>query len=524
MPTFQRDAEFLAVGVRFFDPMPKTVTNPIIVVPPEHRNGLVFMTLDTSRFRRPSLAALLLMGWLFAAGCAVHPVEPVGIPPETPAAFSRTGEAVQPRWWEAFNDSNLTRLVERALRENPGLLQAWARLDQSRALADRAAAGFWPELNLDGQASRSRSSLDVAGQEIVSRSNRFSLTGAASYEVDLWGRVAAGARAADLDAEAARADAETAATTLAAEVADVWFQAVEQRARLGLARDQLQTNKTLLELIQTRFGYGLSSALDVYQQKQLVSASQAEIPPIRSNLQVLRHRLAVLLGRPPGESVVEVGSRLPEPPPLPDTGVPADLVRRRPDIRASGLRLAAADNRVAQAVADRFPALRLSASGGYRAGQLADLFSTSVWDLLAGVSAPMVDGGRRRAEVRRVEAVVRERTADYLETALTAFREVEDALVRESFQREFITRLEEQIANARQELEQARLQYENGIRDYLNVLTALRNVQSLERQWVGARRLLLTRRIELYRALGGAWTGTLTPPEAAAARGDAQNS
>jgi NodT family efflux transporter outer membrane factor (OMF) lipoprotein len=472
------------------------------------------MTLDTPRFRRPPLAALLLMGLWFLAGCTVHKVEPVGIPPETPPAFSRTGEAVQPRWWKAFDDSDLTRLVERALRENPGLLQAWARLDQSRALADQAAAGFWPDVTAEGQAGRSRSNVETGNGTTAVRSNRFSLTGAASYEVDLWGRIASGARAAGLDAEAARSDAETAAMTLAAEVADVWFQAVEQQARLDLARDQLETNRTLLELIQTRFGYGLSSALDVYQQKQLVSASQAEIPPIRSNLQVLRHRLAVLLGRPPGESVVDVGNRLPEPPPLPDIGVPADLVRRRPDIRAAGFRLAAADHRVARAVADRFPAFRLSAGGGYRAGQLADLFSTSVWDLLGGVSAPLLDGGQRRAEVRRVKAVVRERTADYLETALAAFREVEDALVRESFQREFMDRLEEQIANARQELEQARLQYENGIRDYLNVLIALRNVQSLERQWVGARRLLLTRRIELYRALGGAWTGTLTPPEA----------
>lgn len=479
------------------------------------------MTTHPPFFRRPPLAALLLatvLSSVLAAGCAVHRVEPVAIPPETPAAFSRTGEAVQPRWWEAFDDRHLTALVDRALRDNPGLLQAWARLEQSRAVADKAAAGFWPDVSAEGQAGRSRSNVEAGGDSVPTRSNRFALTGAASYEVDLWGRVAAGTRAARLDADAARADAETAAVTLAAEVGDLWFQTVEQQARLDLAREQLQTNETLLELIRTRFGYGLSSALEVYQQKQLVSASRTVLPPIQSNLQVLKHRLAVLLGRPPGEAVVPVSRRLPEPPPLPDTGLPADLLRRRPDLRSAAIRLSAADHRVAVAVADRFPALRLSAGGGYRAGQLGDLFSTSVWDLLAGVSAPLLDGGERRAEVRRVRAVVRERTADYLETALTAFREVEDALVRESYQREFIARLEEQIANARQELEQARIQYENGIRDYLNVLTALRNVQSLEREWVGARRLLLTRRIELYRALGGAWTDSLTPPAAATAR------
>jgi outer membrane protein, multidrug efflux system len=478
------------------------------------------MTMDIPAFfsRRPPLAALLLAVAAFGIGCSVHRVEPVGIPPETPAGFSRTGEAIQPRWWEAFDDPELARLVERALRGNPGLLQAWARLDQSRAVADRTAAARRPDLTAEGQAGRSRSNVEIGGDSTATRGNRFALTGAASYEVDLWGRIAAGTRAARLDADAARADAETAATTLAAEVADAWFQAVEQRVLLDLARDQLRTNETLLELIQNRFGYGLSSALDVYQQKQLVSAGRSMLPPIQSNLQVLKHRLAVLLGRPPGEAVAEIGNRLPELPPLPDTGIPADLLRRRPDIRAAGLRISAADHRVASAVAARFPALRLSAVGGYRAGQLGDLFSGTVWDLLSGVSAPLLDGGERRAEVRRVRAAVRERAADYLETALIAFREVEDALVRESFQAEFIARLEDRIADARRELEQARIQYENGIRDYLNILIALRNVQSLEREWVGARRVLLTRRIELYRALGGAWSGSLTPPAAATAR------
>ena len=196
---------------------------------------------------------------------------------------------------------------------------------------------------------------------------------------------------------------------------------------------------------------------------------------------------------------------LPQLPPLPDAGLPADLLLQRPDIQAALARLEAADFKVAAARADRLPALKLSASGTYKAEQIKEILDNWYLNLAANLIAPLIDGGRRAAEVERTKAVVKERLAAYREVVLTAIREVEEALVREKKQQEYIAGLQRQITFANRAVAEAKERYLKGQADYLRVLTATLSVQGLERNLISAKRDMLVLRVSLYRALGGTW-------------------
>jgi NodT family efflux transporter outer membrane factor (OMF) lipoprotein len=348
----------------------------------------------------------------------------------------------------------------------------------------------------------------------VSVSERYTLSLSASYELDLWGKILNRRRAAVLDAHAARQDVESTAQVLAASVAEAYFQVLEHRAHMALVREQVNVNRDLLGLVELRFGQGLASAVDVYQQRQQLKATQAQLPVFAGRLAVSEHGLAVLLGRPPGEKAAGEGKVLPSPAPLPSTGVPADLLERRPDLRALRLRASAADERVASALADRLPSLRLTGEVGYVAPDPADIFKNWFYNIAAGVTAPLLDGGRRRSEVRRTEDVRSESLLRYGEGVLGAMREVEDALSREHHQRRYLRELREQIGIARANLRESRNRYVNGLSDYLPVLTALSALQQLERDEVTARRELLSNRTQLYLALGGSWSASLPEPAA----------
>ncbi len=460
-----------------------------------------------SRYAGPVVWALILVFLTGLWGCRTYPAGQLAPPDELPAEFSRRGDAVTLQWWESFQDPVLNDLIRRTLSDNLELKSAWARVKQALALAGQVEAARWPQVSAQMEAGRSRSSVPSVtgdGTEAV-YANRYAATAAAAYEVDLWGRLAALEQAAQLDAVAVRSDMASIAVSLSALMAETWYRLIAQQALLALVREQLETNRTFLELVRLRFAHGLVPALDVYQQRQLVAANEARIPLLSSRYQVLLHQMAVLMGRPPGEPVVVVPAELPSLPPLPDPGIPSDLLRNRPDILAAWQRVNSADYRIAAAVAERFPALRLSASSGYRAADIADLLDTLIWDIAANLSQSLFDAGAEAAEVRRTRAILEERLASYTQTTLMAFQEVEDALVREAFQIDYLEKLEQQIESARQAFEESMSRYRNGLTDYLPVLTALRSLQSLEQEQITAQRDLILFRVALCRALGGAW-------------------
>lgn len=424
-----------------------------------------------------------------------------------PAAFSTTlGEAAVDRWWEAFGSDELNALVEQALAESPTLTQAWARLEQARATARQQGADLYPSLTGEASAGHSRSRVNGNRRH----GDEFALGLAASYEVDLWGRVRSRRDAAALTAEAGRQDLEAAATTVAAAVTSTWLGVLANRADRAVLDEQLKSNQTYLELLDLRFRKSMATALDVDQQRQLVASVQGEAPLVEANGKAFEYRLAVLLGKPATTNLGLSGVELPDLPPLPAGGVPADLLANRPDVKAALARLRAADKGVIVARADRLPAIRLTGSGALRNDAVEDIFEDWYVNLLAGLTAPIFDGNRRKGEVVRTRAVVKERLAAYHETVLNAVREVEEALLRETKQQENMISLRDQILYARRVYEQANARYTRGQVDFLRVLTAQASRQSLDRKLIAAQLALLGYRLDLYRALGGAWTRDLT--------------
>jgi len=425
------------------------------------------------------------------------------------ASFSLYGEGekIPDRWWESLEAPELNDLIAEALDENLELREAWARLKQARATAIQAGSELYPDLSVDGEGSFRRQ--ETEAETVNTESYLLGL--ASSYELDLWGRIRSEREAAQLAATATREDYNTAAMTLAAEVATRYVGIISQRRQKQLLEEQLKANRTYLELVELRFFKSMVSALDVYQQKQVVEKAAAEIPLVEEQERLLQHELAVLLGKPPQAPLGIAVEEFPAVGELPDPGLPAELLARRPDVRAAGLRLQGADWQVAAARADRLPAIRLAAEGAFTSAAFSTLFDTWFVQLAGSLSGPIFDGQRRAEEVKRTRAVAEERLASYRLAVLSAIKDVEDALVREQKQKENIALVRARIETARKALSQATDRYRKGINDYLPVLTQLISVQDLERDLLQKEAALLTNRISLYRALGGSWMEELQP-------------
>jgi NodT family efflux transporter outer membrane factor (OMF) lipoprotein len=454
---------------------------------------------------------LVITSILGLVSCRLFNPEPIPcVQKSLPDKFSEftTDAAPEKRWWETFNDSELNAIVEEALSNNLNLKQIWARLKQARATAVQAGADRYPDLTGTAGATHSRKRTKN-GSASTSTSEDYSLGVSSNYELDLWGRVRAEQEAAILSAEASKQDLNAAAITLAAEVTNRWLQIIAQRTQKHLLNEQLKTNQTFLELIELRFRHAMVSALDVYQQQQVIDQVRAQIPLVEARESKLINELSVLLGKAPRSPLVISRPDLPKPAPMPSTGIPADLLENRPDIKAAQLRLQSAGWKVSAARADRLPSLTLSARAIFENEHLDLLLDNWLLSLAANLTAPVFDGNRRAAEVDRTMALKDENLAAYRQTILKAIREVEDALVTEARQKEHILELKQVIQTARKALDQATLRYRNGLTDYLPVLTQLLSVQDLERDLITQHATLLINRISLYRSLGGTWTEDL---------------
>ncbi len=450
---------------------------------------MVVATLP-SRYRLlPWMAVCLL------ASCATQ-LPPPGDPPALPEAFSATGQQlVASTWWQAFDDPGLNHLVARALEDNLSLQAAYQRLLQAQAVARRQEASRFP--TLDATAGAERQVSDAAGTTTLN------VGLGASYEVDLWGRVQALADAEQLRASASEADYQAAAISLSGEIANTWFQWLEQHAQRQLAENQLATNRNVLTVIETRFGTGMSSSADVLRQRQLVEASDDRLNEVAAEITVLENQLAVLQGMAPGQISLPDAAALPDLPPLPATGVPASLLLRRPDLQQQWLQIQAADRDLAAAISNQFPRFSIEASISTMASDPGALFNRWLSSLAGNLLAPVVDGGERRANVSRAEAARNALVRDYGQAVLIAIREVEDALTREQQLRERLASLDERIDLADATLQQLRTRYLNGAASYLDVLDALQGQQDLSRTRLTTRQQMLVNRVALYRALAG---------------------
>jgi len=432
-------------------------------------------------------------------------------PPVTlPAAFSATGTATLPdKWWRAFDDPVLDDLIEDALADNLSIHSAWDRLVQAEATARKAGASLLPSLNaevgLSGTRQKGQSTNSNSSRRVISSTSDLSLGLSSSYEVDLWGGIASTRDAAGLDANASEEDLKTAAITLASDVTKTWYQLIEAYGQIDLLRRQLATDEQVLEIVTLKFRRGQVTASDVLQQRQQVESKRGDLAITESQSRVLEHKMAILLGKAPTSLEIPQINALVTLPDLPGTGLPVNLVQRRPDLRRAYFAVLAADRRTAAAIADRFPSLTLTARVETSGEYVRDLFTNWLGSLAAGLVAPLFDADLRAAEVERTRAVTSEALNDYGTAVLDALGEVEDALVQEANQRRYLTSLESQIELADQAFQRIRDTYIGGAADYIEVLNALLTSQALERTYLQAQRQLIEYRVDLYRALGGGW-------------------
>ncbi len=424
-------------------------------------------------------------------------------PSKTGATDTAQPVPLQTDWWSALSSEQLNTLVKKAQTDNLNLTAAAARLRAAQASLDAAQAGFFPSLNLNaGRQENTVKGQSIQGQATNNRGFFTSASLAASYEVDLWSRVRNTAQAARYQLKASQFEQQAARISVTAQLADTWAQWVAADQTVKLFEEELDTFQTNLKLVELRFRQGSAVASDVLQQRQLVESARGNLALAQANRDVLLTALAGLVGQPPN-TLTLTSEALPQPGPLPETGLPAQVLQRRPDVQQAWAQVQATDRNVAAAIANRFPQISIRASFGDQARNSDLLFDNWVRNLSINMVAPLFDGGARSAEVVRQRALLDQAVAEYQNTALQALADVDNALVQEARQREAQQSLERQLELAEQSLTRLFAGYRNGSVDYLSILDAQQSTSQLRRNLVNTQQQLVSFRIALYRAISG---------------------
>jgi NodT family efflux transporter outer membrane factor (OMF) lipoprotein len=416
-------------------------------------------------------------------------------------------------WWRRLDDPLLDRLVDRAVRQNLDVEAALARVLEARALRGLAHAEFFPTLDAQAGYRRLGDSENTPLGNFAVDSDRYTVGLATSWEVDLWGRVRRSVEAADAELGSRVETVRAVLVTVVAEVASNYVQLRELQERLRIATDNLGLQQQTLELVETRFASGLVEERDVAQARSNLASTRSRVPALQQAQRVAENRLAVLLGLTPGALATELAAALPIPVPPAQVavGVPADVVRRRPDVRAAERDLAAATARIGMAEADLYPRLVLLGNVGLEADHATDLFEGRSGVLAVGPSLSwnLFDAGRTRRQIAAQDARAQQAMLRWEHTVLVALEEAENAMtafVREQTRR---SHLADAAAEARRAVQFASTQYTEGLTDFQNVLDSQRATADLEDQLAQSRATITANLIALYKALGGGWENAM---------------
>ncbi|MCB9898023.1 MAG: efflux transporter outer membrane subunit [Planctomycetes bacterium] len=461
------------------------------------------------------LASLAATSLVLFAGCVVGP-DYTAPELDAPAAWSAPIEdGVRPEgdparlaaWWESLGDPQLTDLVERAAAGNLDLSQALSRLRRARALRGLAGAERWPEVDLDTSVTRRETSDNVG---VDGRTSTLYAAGLdASWELDLFGGLRRSVEAAEASLAAAREDVRDVLVSVTAEVALTYVDLRTAQERLRIARSNLEAQQQTLELLDSIVEAGLRDERDLEQARANVKSTEATLPTLQTAVSRAAHRLAVLSGETPDTLLCELETPAPIPvgPVEIAVGVPAEALRRRPDVRAAERRLAAETARIGVEQAGAYPELSLSGSIGFESFSTGNLFDVAsrVFHIGPTLGWDVFDAGRVRDRVAAQSAVRDEAFSAYEAVVLAALEEVENALVgyvQEQLRRDALS---EATEAARSSLALATDQYGAGIVDFVVVLDAQRTLLSLEDQLATSEGAITSELVRLYKALGGGW-------------------
>ncbi len=486
-----------------------------------------------------------------------------GVEAETPATEAAA-------WWTTLSDPTLTSLITRGVETNLELKLATARIREARAARGIAAAGLLPTVGASASYRRmqsvepptqsSGSPVSVGGtfsangftpnvsvrgrnfnvmqngvgstgstsvsytpgsQSTPSRQSDLFMTGLdAAWELDIFGGQQRGLEAADADLAATEEYRRGVLASLASEIALSYIDLRTAQNRLEITRRNIGAQERTTLLTSDRFQAGLSSELDSVRAQAQLSATKSQIPMLETQTQTSMHRLAVLLAVAPGTLKEELGTPapLPVPPAMVPVGIPSDVLRRRPDIRQAERQLAASTARVGQAMADQFPKFTLTGGIGGQSGTLGGLLDSGnlLWSVGPGISVPIFQGGRIRANIEGQNARQEQAALFYEQSILIALADVENGLV--SFANEQVRgkSLQESAASNEKAVELANERYQRGIEGFLSVLVAQLSMYSLQDQLVESQSMVLTDLVSLYKALGGGWETNAPEPSAVA--------
>ena len=439
---------------------------------------------------------------------------------------NRWTEADLAQWWRSFRDPELTSLVERAVAANLDIEIALDRLQEARTRVEQAVAAALPS----GEASATRSSgtgsdvtrsrvspaltsgVNTTGFDKVTVVGGFS----AGWDLDLFGKNRREIEAEQDDAEAAADDREAVLVAVASDTARAYLDLRAFQARLGVARQSIDTAKRNLDLVQNRAKQGITNDLDVTLAQRELATFEAAVPPIQAEIDAAEYIIAVLLGKYPQDVIGE----LTRPRPIPTfpariaVGTPLDLLRRRPDIQEAERQVAAATARIGVATASLYPDLTVSGALGGQGGPLAKggapLTFIGAWG--PSLSWPLLDFGTLDAEVDIADLKTKEQVAIYKRTILQAVQQVDTAVVSFRSQQERLRDLDRAITAARRAFTLSSERYDNGLTDFLNVLDAERQLDELQAQYVETQQAAAEQLASLYKALGGGWEAYQATP------------
>jgi NodT family efflux transporter outer membrane factor (OMF) lipoprotein len=475
-----------------------------------------------ARVRKRMAASMCGLSVLLLAGCAVGPnyKRPAA---EVPAAYKEVAnwKQAQPNeqnlggnWWEMFQDPQLNDLESQVNVSNQNLKAAEAQYTQARALLRYNRAAYFPTITAGVSATRNRIS-NRRPASIVANGityNDFQIPFELSYEVDVWGRVRRTVESYRDQAQASAADLATVNLSMHAELALDYFQARTLDAEEQLLNSTVTQYEQALELIESRFTGGIASELEVQQARTQLETTRAQAIDVGVARAQFEHAVAILIGKPPADFSLAALPLTAPPPPIPP-GLPSELLERRPDIAAAERRMASANAQIGVAKAAYYPTISLGATGGFESGVITTLISgpSILWSAGGSAVAPIFDAGRRRANLDQAIAAYDQTVANYRETVLTGFQQVEDNVAALRILEHEAQVQDKAVVAAQKYLELANTRYVGGVTSYLEVTTAqsaalsdqLTAVNILGRRMVDA--------VTLVQALGGGWDRSALP-------------
>lgn len=463
--------------------------------------------------------AITVMVCVLLAGCAVgpnynRPAAPAPAPDayKTPAPFREAApkdSLPKGPWWEVFNDAELNAYEKQLLAANQSLFAAKDRLEEARALARVTSAGFFPQANVDPSYTRQRYAGDRP--EVVTlghplTQSTYTIPFFVNYEPDLFGKIRRSMQASNATLQASAAEMYNVQLVLSAELAADYFSLRELDAETQVVQDSVEIQQRGLQLVVSRHDGGVASGLDVAQQQTVLDSTVAQLYLVKQQRDQYEHAIAVLTGNPAATFNVPVRS-LTEGPVAVPLGVPSDLLERRPDIAAAERQMAYQNAEIGVAKSAFYPQLTISGGGGFQSTDITNLISTpnAIWSLGGDLLQPVLNGGRNRANLAYARHSYDEAVANYRESVLEAFQQVEDGLTGLTELSHASTTQNAAVTDAQKALQIANNRYVGGVTSYLDVITAqstLLTNQRLATQLMGQQ---MVTEVYLVKALGGGW-------------------